>query len=146
MVVFLSKLVSAKSFLLTSHSSGPADAGRLTPALAKIIGKHVIFYLRKYFWTAVCSLLCSCVVVPKKVEYYDDDCRIVTKKYELTTEQYSVLGNINQCSNEECVAEVTGAVFGAVVMVPFSAVVSGSIVVVGNTVYWLEKQGNCNPV
>src|SRR3990167_8522066 len=33
LVVFLSKLVSAKSFLLTSHSSGPADAGRLTPAL-----------------------------------------------------------------------------------------------------------------
>ena len=35
LVVFLSKLVSAKSFLLTSHSSGPADAGRLTPALYK---------------------------------------------------------------------------------------------------------------
>ncbi len=103
-------------------------------------------YIRKCFLTVIFSLLCSCVVVPKKVEYYDRDCGIVTKKYELTTEQYSLLGNINECSNEGCVAEVTGAAFGAVVMAPFSAVVSGSIVVVGNTVYWLEKQGNCNPV
>ena len=42
------------------------------------------------------------------------------------------------CQNEECIVAL---------LVPSvaSAVVSGSIVIVGNVVYWLEKQGKCLP-
>ena len=87
----------------------------------------------------------ACMVVPKKIEYYDYDCHFVAKKYELTTEEYALLENINHCRNDSCITDITSAVFGAALMVPFSAVVSGSIAVVGNTAYWFEKQGNCIP-
>lgn len=85
----------------------------------------------------------SCIVVPKKVPYYDEGCQIVANKLELTTEQYSILASINQCADDACVTEITSAVLGVALVVPVSAVISGSIVVVGNTAYWLQKQGNC---
>ncbi len=80
---------------------------------------------------------------PQKVAYYDDGCEIVAEKLVLTTEQNAFLHDVNDCSNEACVTEITGAVSGAALVVPVSAVVSGSIVVVGNTAYWLQKQGDC---
>lgn len=50
------------------------------------------------------------------------------------------LGQIRpNCANADCagVLLVGGVVSAA------SAVISGSIVLVGNTVYWLEKRGRC---
>ncbi|EWH08396.1 lipoprotein [Catenovulum agarivorans DS-2] len=88
-------------------------------------------------------VLAACVVVPEKIEYYDKDCQVVSRTYTLTTQEVKVYGPISNCSNNECVNQVTGMVFAAVIAVPISAVVSGSIVIVGNTFYWLEKQGKC---
>ncbi len=52
------------------------------------------------------------------------------------------IGTFGHCANEGCVSLLVflGAVTAA------SAVVSGSIVVAGNAVYWLEKRGQCVPV
>ena len=81
-------------------------------------------------------LLQACVFVPRTVEVYNSDCQVMSRKMELKPIQ---IAGIYGCSNADCAAflVVAGATAAA------SAVVSGSIVVVGNVVYWLEKQGYC---
>lgn len=80
--------------------------------------------------------LAACVVVPRTVEVYDEACRVHVKQMTLEAAQ---IGRFGGCYNEGCLALLvaTGAVAAA------SAVVSGSIAVVGNIVYWAEKQGRC---
>lgn len=91
-------------------------------------------------------LVSSCIVVPKRVQYYDRDCDVVAKSYELTTKQFSILEGAKDCSDDDCVKQIAGYALGTAVVGSVSAIVSGSIVVAGNTVYWLEKQGKCNRV
>lgn len=70
---------------------------------------------------------------------YREDCGTYEKK--MTLEAYQV-GSLMGCRDEGCVAglAVAGVVSAA------SAVVSGSVVVVGNVVRWLERPGHCpNP-
>lgn len=78
----------------------------------------------------------SCVVVPQTREVYDAECRTLTRQMTLET---AVLGSFQSCSGEGCTAMLvaTGAVTAA------TAVVSGSIALVGNIVYWFERQGRC---
>jgi len=92
-------------------------------------------------WATVMALgmllgLSACVVVPRTTEFYDADCHITTRQMRLEAVQVGVLG---RCSNEGCATALV--VIGATAVA--TAVVSGSIVVVGNVVYWLEKQGRC---
>jgi hypothetical protein len=77
------------------------------------------------------SLLAGCIYYPRKVQFYDETCQIVTKK--LVLEGTSV--GSYACVNEGCLI--------AMIPAAASAIISGSIVVVGNVVYWLEKQGEC---
>lgn len=81
-------------------------------------------------------LAAGCVMVPRTVARYDPECRIVRRQMTLQPVQIASIGG---CSNEGCatlvaVAAVTGAA---------SMVVSGSIALVGNVVYWAEWQGRC---
>lgn len=87
---------------------------------------------------AACAvvLLQGCVYIPETTTWYDEQCRIYSKHMTLKAHQMGTIGN---CMHRDCVGIL--AILGAVGAV--SAVVSGSIVVVGNTVYWLEKQGKC---
>ena len=82
-------------------------------------------------------VLQGCVFVPVTTEVYDPDCRIMSRKMTLQPVQVASLGS---CRGNECAALLVfmGATAAA------SAVVSGSIVVVGQVVYWFEKQGICN--
>ena len=84
-------------------------------------------------------LLAGCVYTPRTVTLYDPECRIQTRQMVLDERQVGVIGG---CHNEGCVAALVA--FGAVSAV--TAVVSGSIVVAGNVVYWFEKRSNCRPV
>jgi len=70
---------------------------------------------------------------PQEVEFYDEECQIVVNKLELRSIGLSGVGV--SCQNEGCLITLIPAAA--------SAVVSGSIVVVGNVIYWLEKQGKC---
>ena len=81
--------------------------------------------------------LSGCVVVARTTETYDPSCQVVTHHVELEARQIAVIGNCR--NNAECTGMlvVTGVIAGA------SAVISGSIAVVGNVVYWMEKQGQC---
>jgi hypothetical protein len=78
----------------------------------------------------------ACVYVPRTTAIYDSDCQVTTKHMDLQPVQIAALGG---CRNEGCAALLVAA--GATAAA--SAVISGSIVVVGNAVYWFEKKGNC---
>jgi hypothetical protein len=80
--------------------------------------------------------LAGCVVVPATRETYDPECRVLKRQMVLQTTQASALSN---CEGDQCVAVLaaTGLFTAA------SAVVSGSIALVGNAVYWLEARGQC---
>ena len=88
-------------------------------------------------WLLV-PLLQSCIVVPRTVEVYDPECQVVARHMDLQSVQ---VGYIAGCSDQGCAALIVAAA----ATVTASAIISGSIVVIGNTVYWFEKQGRCNP-
>ena len=90
------------------------------------------------FLFATCLVLAGCVVVPRTVETYDPHCRIVARQMTLDAMQVAGLGG---CSNSGCITLLAAAGVTAAA----SAVVSGSIAVIGNVVYWLERQGRCQP-
>jgi len=78
----------------------------------------------------------ACVMVPRTTEVYDAECQVHTKHMDLEAVQ---LAAFQHCSNQECGALLVAV--GATALA--SAVISGSIVVAGNVVYWFEKQGRC---
>ena len=86
--------------------------------------------------TLLLSALAGCIVVPQTREVYDSECRLLTRQMTLET---AYVGGFQRCAVEGCLALLSAA--GAVTAV--SAVVSGSIALVGNVVYWFERQGQC---
>lgn len=84
-----------------------------------------------------CLLLSACLVLPKTTEVYDADCQIMVRQAELEVQQAGAIGSCR--GGQDCVALL--ALYG--IVGAGSAVISGSIVVVGKVVYWFEKQGRC---
>jgi hypothetical protein len=84
----------------------------------------------------VAAVLQACVVVPRTTSVYDEECRLQRRQMVLEVQQIGAFGG---CSNDGCAALLVGAG----VVVAASAVLSGSIAVVGNVVYWIERQGQC---
>ena len=78
----------------------------------------------------------GCVIVPVQTEAYDPECQTFTRHIEL---QPVVLGQLNACSGQGCEALVLASLGVTAV----SAVVSGSIAVVGNIAYWAEHRAGC---
>jgi hypothetical protein len=81
--------------------------------------------------------LSACIVVPQTQTVYDPECQVMTRQVTL---EAAVLGGFTSCTGEGCAAML--ATLGFVTAA--SAVVSGSIAIVANTVYWIERQGRCN--
>ncbi len=88
------------------------------------------------------SLLSACVVKPKTVASYNDKCMVSTQKVVLTAEQMQIF-DISNCITGSCKAEVAQAAVFSIVTTTTTAIVSGSIALVGNTLYWMESQGKC---
>jgi hypothetical protein len=89
---------------------------------------------------ALAFALSACVVVP--VTDQDDissaKCQTYTKSMSLKALDLTDNGKgRTTCHDEACLA-VALAVFAG------SAIISGSIVLTGNTVHWLEYQGTCS--
>ncbi len=62
----------------------------------------------------------------------------------MSLETIEIHGNIadNGCiNNRDC---AVGVLAGVIVVTAGSAIISGSIVVTGNTLHWLEYQGTCS--
>lgn len=97
---------------------------------------HFRIFYATLFAIAASAFLQACIYIPVTKEVYDEDCRIASKHMELTPVQ---IASISHCNQNECVAILAAATATAAA----SAVISGSIVVVGNVVYWFEKQGKC---
>ena len=90
------------------------------------------------------SLASACVMVPVRRTDYAAGCADVTHHMELQAVQ---LDAVNGCKAHRVVAyeTCTLTVIAATGLVAVSAVVSGSIVVVGNVAYWAERRWLCGP-
>lgn len=88
-------------------------------------------------------LLQACVYMPRTREVYDAGCQVVYRQMVLEAVQ---MRGAEHCTRAPVNADCLVAALGSGFTVVASAVVSGSIVIAGNTLYWLEKQGNCRPV
>ena len=77
--------------------------------------------------------LAACLFVPETKAIKNNDCQLVTKKWSLEFKKADISGRVD--------GEILVAI-GAVAV--GSLVVSGSVVVVGNTIHWLEQQGLCD--
>lgn len=84
----------------------------------------------------VLGLLGGCVYVPRTTAVYDEKCQSYQRQMTLEAQQ---VGSIMGCGGDACIHAlvVMGAVSAA------TAVVSGSVVVIGNVVYWVEHRGRC---
>jgi len=83
-----------------------------------------------------CGLLAGCVFLPETTTRYDPACGVMQRHMVVRAYQIAAFA---QCSNEGCaeLLVLAGAVSAA------SLVVSGSIALVGDTVYWLEARTRC---
>lgn len=92
--------------------------------------------LKITFAVGLAALCNACMFYPRTYTVYDEECKMMTKKMELGVTEYT---HLSSCSGDDCIDELFFLGFvGAV-----SAVVSGTVVVSGNMVYWMEKQMNC---
>lgn len=80
--------------------------------------------------------LAGCIVVPQVQDVYDPDCKLLTRQITLDA---AYIGGFHSCAGDGCVAMLVAAGF----VTAASVVVSGSIAIVGNVVYWIELQGRC---
>ena len=87
----------------------------------------------------VISLISSCTFVPKVSDNQENlfECSMFTRKLTLSATKYED-GMCDDVNLETCL-------LGMAIVVPAgSLVVSGSLVLIGNTLHWLEYQGTCN--
>ena len=107
--------------------------------------------LKKYLSLVLITFLIqSCIVIPKTVPEEDQECLLVTKS--MTIDYYTspdmIDGAVDEmvnavtsdCHEPECLILLAPLITISV----GSFIVSGSIVVVGNTIHWIEEQGRCD--
>jgi hypothetical protein len=82
-------------------------------------------------------MLAGCVVVPTTRESYDPQCKVMKREMQLEVAKATPM--LRSCGGDECAALMAAAG----IVTAASAVVSGSIAVVGNVLFWLERQGKC---
>ncbi len=82
------------------------------------------------------TLASACMIVPVTIADYDPGCRLVTHHMELQAVQ---LAEINHCSGQGCEA----VVIAGLSLTAASAIVSGSIAIIGNIAYWAERRAGC---
>jgi broad specificity polyphosphatase/5'/3'-nucleotidase SurE len=108
----------------------------------------------KYYFRSPCArihwgllamtlALSACIYVPVVDESNADSssCKTFTKSMSMQTVELQGNLAISGCQNRDCVATALASV---VVVTAGSAVISGSIVLTGNTIHWLEYQGTCS--
>jgi hypothetical protein len=91
---------------------------------------------RRLAFLLVGSSLSACLVLPKVDMNQPVPCPLVTREVTLDTVQ---LGHIGHCYGDACLLQLTA---GTVVFAA-SALVSGSVALVGNTLHWIERVHKC---
>ena len=101
-----------------------------------------------FFLTLISFAAGSCLVLPKTENVSDKKCKLITKSW---TFEVRVLDEQNNCDTQcgdfvrevvECGRSEDCIKIIAAVSVGWT-VVAASVVGVGNTVHWIEKQGSC---
>ena len=114
---------------------------------AKLFWANAVFphsWVRLGCGFAIILSLSACVYVPvvDEPDASSDSCKTYTKSMSLTAVEMQ--GNIvvqPGCNRGDCAAAALASV---VVVTAGSAIISGSIVLTGNTIHWLEYQGRCS--
>ncbi|MCJ8294688.1 MAG: hypothetical protein MJK15_09800 [Colwellia sp.] len=88
--------------------------------------------------------LCSCAVMPNFTEKFDKKCQTVQKKIELSVEPLGMFDELECSDKDDCKTQFLGEVLGSVIVFPLSAIISGSIAVIGNSIYWVNEYGECS--
>lgn len=89
------------------------------------------------------AALSSCVLVPKQVVSYSDECQMYTKKYELTAQELSLLPG-SSCTSQSCDTAGWNEVATVVIIGAAATLVSGSIVATGNAARSLKDKHDCS--
>ncbi len=99
-------------------------------------------------FTIISLVIVSCLVLPKTDNRSEKRCKLVTKSWTFEVHEF---GNQSNCDTDcsefvrsiiECGKSEDCIKLIAVVTVGWT-VVTASVVGVGNTVHWIEKQGRC---
>src|SRR4051812_43570098 len=93
---------------------------------------------RKLISIAISAVFLVGCAYPRIIRVYDEECQIVAKKMILDVME---VNKSNACRNNDCIAQLVGEA----ALLAASTVVSGSIVVAGNVVYWLQMRHDCKP-
>ncbi|MDM8564833.1 hypothetical protein QUF74_04190 [Candidatus Halobeggiatoa sp. HSG11] len=103
------------------------------------IKKSIIFVIILFY-------LSSCAFYPKVADRQNTQCHLVTKK--LTLEVFPPIPESSLDLTGFDISDDSGIIFyilaGVVVIATVSAIVSGSIVLTGNTIHWIEQEGKCD--
>jgi hypothetical protein len=96
--------------------------------------------MMKTFIIIATLLISACIALPATKEASNNNCDLVTREMYVdshTLNNFHFNGTVN--GKERIVLAATGLVIYSV-----SWVISGSIVLTGNTIHWLETKGRCN--
>ena len=85
-------------------------------------------------------LLTACAFYPKVAISQHTSCELVTKRL-IIDGFIGGIPDVSDCNDLDCILVILG---GAAVIGIVSFVVTGSIVITGNTVHWIEQQGKCD--
>ena len=89
--------------------------------------------MKIFYIIGITLILSACAYYPKQIEVYDSECKINHKKLVLGKDKTNM--RVGNCENEGCIANL--------LTIPVQALVAGSVIIVGNIIYWLEKEGTC---
>lgn len=81
----------------------------------------------------------SCLYTPKVSEYQAHHCNLITKRLELKENTFEPDPKLVPNAKDG-----VDVLIGLTVIGPTTLIVSGSIVMVGNTIHWIEAQGRCD--
>ena len=110
-----------------------------------------IIYRNRIKVIILLSLFLGGCFLPKVVQENEQECKLSTKKLTLEYSEIGTHAGANaihdamliasiECDTPECLLIIP---LGILAVPVGSFIVSGSIVVVGNTIHWIEKQGRC---
>ncbi|MGB0941193.1 MAG: hypothetical protein ACPGUE_02270 [Marinomonas sp.] len=107
--------------------------GRLSKPVwnKNVIGRSLVYM-------TLISFLSGCIMVPKTHEFQEPKCELITK--ELTVG----LKELDFSNRKMNPVGFIGLPFALAALFTASVVVSGSIVVAGNSIHWIEQEGICD--
>ena len=99
---------------------------------------------RRFMLLFIISVFClsSCAFYPKVIDDQNTACHLVSKKLTLEIVVFDSISreDLKGADAEEILVLLAGTTVIAVA----SAIISGSIMLAGNAIHWIEQQGTCD--